>query len=88
MTVRQEITPDRLLGRVTAAFWALLTVPGALGAEVTSRLAERYGVQAVLPCLGGALVALMVVGALTPIRRPVAPMQRSPATAESSARAP
>ena len=73
MTVRQEITPDRLLGRVTAAFWALLTVPGALGAEVTSRLAERYGVQAVLPSLGGALVALMVVGSRTPIRRPVAP---------------
>jgi Na+/melibiose symporter-like transporter len=70
MTTRQEITPDRLLGRVTAAFWALLTVPGAVGAEATARLAERYGVQPVLASLGAALVALMVVGAVTPIRRP------------------
>ncbi len=71
MTVRQEITPDRLLGRVTASFWAMLTVPAAAGAEFTARLAERYGVRAVLPSLGAALVALMVVGAMTPIRQPV-----------------
>lgn len=71
MTVRQEITPDRLLGRVTASFWALLTVPAAFGAELTARLAERFGVRAVLPSLGASLVALMVVGAMTPIRRPV-----------------
>ncbi len=71
MTVRQEITPDRLLGRVTASFWAMLTVPAAAGAELTARLAERYGVRAVLPSLGAALVALMVVGAMTPVREPV-----------------
>ena len=71
MTVRQEITPDRMLGRVTASFWALLTIPGALGAELTARLAERYGVPVVLSSLGAALVALMVVGAMTPIRQPV-----------------
>jgi MFS family permease len=72
MTVRQEITPDRLLGRVTASFWTLLTVPAAVGAELTARLAERYGVTAVLSSVGAALVALMIVGALTPIRQPLA----------------
>lgn len=72
MTVRQEITPDRLLGRVTASFWTLLTVPAAVGAELTARLAERYGVTAVLSSVGAALVALMIVGARTPIRQPLA----------------
>ncbi len=73
MTLRQEITPDRLLGRVTASFWALLTVPSALGAELNARLAERFGVQHVVIWLGVMLTALMVVGALSPLRRPVTP---------------
>lgn len=70
MTLRQEITPDRLLGRVTAAFWAMLTVPAAVGAEVNARLAERYGVPRVMAAIGASLVVLMAVGALSPLRRP------------------
>ncbi|MCC6312548.1 MAG: MFS transporter, partial [Thermomicrobiales bacterium] len=31
MTLRQELTPDYLLGRVTAAFWTVFSVPGPLG---------------------------------------------------------
>jgi MFS family permease len=71
MTLRQEITPDRLLGRVTASFWAMLTVPAALGAELNARLAERYGVPRVLGTVGFALIALMVIGLFTPITRPI-----------------
>ena len=32
VTLRQEVTPDHMLGRVTASFWTTLNVPGALGA--------------------------------------------------------
>ncbi len=71
MTLRQEITPDRLLGRVTAAFWALLTVPAAVGAELNARLAERWGVPRTMASLGVALLALMVLGSQTAIRRPI-----------------
>lgn len=72
MTLRQEVTPDHMLGRVTASFWTLLTAPAALGAELFAGVAERHGVTRVLGALGITLVALMCVGAFTPIRRPVA----------------
>ncbi len=73
MTLRQEITPDPLLGRVTAAFWALLTVPAALGAEVNARLAERFGVERVVLGVGAGLLVVVLVGALGPIGRASAP---------------
>jgi hypothetical protein len=73
MTLRQELTPDHLLGRVTAAFWASLTVPAALGADVNARLAERFGVAAVLPAAGLALLALMALGARSSLVEPVNP---------------
>jgi len=73
ITLCQELTPDHLLGRVTASFWAMLTFPAALGADLNARLAERYGVSAVLTAAGAALVALMAVGARSSIRRPVGP---------------
>ena len=73
MTLRQELTPDHLLGRVTAAFWAMLTVPAALGADVNARLAERFGVAPVLTAAGGAVVGLMAIGARSSLRdRPAA----------------
>ncbi len=70
MTLRQEITPDRMLGRVTASFWAMLTVPAALGAELSARIAERAGVPLVLGAVGVSLIALMAIGMFTAIRHP------------------
>jgi glycine cleavage system pyridoxal-binding protein P len=72
MTLRQELTPDHLLGRVTAAFWTMLTVPAALGADVNARLAERFGVAPVLTVAGGAVVGLMALGARSSLRDPPA----------------
>jgi len=71
MTLRQELTPEHLLGRVTAAFWAMLTFPASLGADLNARLAERFGVAPVLSAAGLTILALMAVGSRSSIRHPV-----------------
>jgi MFS family permease len=43
MTRRQELTPDHLLGRVTAAFWLTLSASKTVGAYVVGLIAGRYG---------------------------------------------
>lgn len=75
MTLRQEITPDALLGRVTAAFWTVLTFPAAVGAALNGRLAERWGVAPTLAGLGLAMVALMLAATRTPITTPPPPRE-------------
>jgi MFS family permease len=68
MSLRQEITPDHLLGRVTSAFWILIRVPQPIGAATATGLAAQIGVPPVLVLMGvlGFLVALF--GLLTPAR--------------------
>lgn len=72
MTLRQEITPDHLLGRVTAAFWTLAGITAPLGAAMSTSLAAVFGVPAVLVGMGCMLASLAVVSLFTPIwhRRP------------------
>jgi MFS family permease len=48
ISMRQERVPDRLLGRVSAAYWAIMTVAAPLGASLAGMIAERIGVRAVL----------------------------------------
>jgi len=48
MSLRQQIIPDHLLGRVTAAFWTLIGVSGTLGAAGSTWLAARIGAPTVL----------------------------------------
>lgn len=60
MTLRQELTPDHLLGRVTAAFWIAFQVPGPLGAAALTAVAERAGAGATLAGIG---VTGMLIGA-------------------------
>lgn len=68
MTLRQEVTPDHLLGRVTSAFWTVHNAAGPVGAAVLTLLASRHGVPAV-SLAGGALCLLILGGALlTPLR--------------------
>ena len=43
MTRRQALTPDRLLGRVTAAFWLAVSAARMLGAYALGLIAARYG---------------------------------------------
>jgi Na+/melibiose symporter-like transporter len=67
ISLRQEITPDHLLGRVTAAFWTLMTVPGPLGAAVMAALAAGLGAPLVLGLMGGGTVLIALIGFFTPI---------------------
>ena len=69
MSIRQEITPDHLLGRVTAAFWTLSGVAAPVGAAVSTALAARFGAQAVLAGMGviTTIVAAFAIG--TPVNQ-------------------
>jgi MFS family permease len=68
MSLRQQITPDALLGRVTAAFWTLSAVLGPIGAAGATRLAESAGPMPVTVWIGIALLATAIAGLFTPTR--------------------
>ncbi|MEV7521420.1 MFS transporter [Streptomyces sp. NPDC091371] len=78
MTLRQEVTPDHLLGRVTSAFWTVHNASGPIGAAVLTLLAKGYGVPAV--SLGAGALCLLILGGalLTPLRGERAAAQRGP----------
>ncbi|GFJ95298.1 hypothetical protein Prum_089400 [Phytohabitans rumicis] len=71
MSLRQEVTPDHLLGRVTSTFWTIHFSLGGVGAAGLTWLAQHHGARLAFVLAGGG--ALVVAGAalLTPVRRPV-----------------
>jgi MFS family permease len=69
ISMRQEITPDHLLGRVTAAFWTLITAPAPLGAMIATAIAERVGVGRVFVGMGAFTIVLATIGVFSPLRR-------------------
>ncbi len=68
ITLRQELTPDHLLGRVTSAFWTLGAVPTSFGAALTAGVAQRVGTPLTLLGMGLGVVALALLAPLTPVR--------------------
>ncbi|MEV2242692.1 MFS transporter [Micromonospora sp. NPDC049891] len=68
LSLRQEVTPNRLLGRVTSVFWATHYALGPLGAAVVTWGAEAYGVPLVCALAGGGCVVVALVGLTTPVR--------------------
>ena len=68
MTLRQEITPDYLLGRVTSAFWTFHSALGPIGAAVITLVVARAGVKLPLIAIGAAFLAIVLAGLWTPIR--------------------
>lgn len=70
MSLRQEITPDALLGRVTSAFWSIHFALGPIGAAVVTALAARHGVTTVIGICGAAYMLIAALAMLTPIRQP------------------
>ncbi|WP_051696570.1 MFS transporter [Streptomyces sp. NRRL S-244] len=68
MTLRQEVTPDPLLGRVTSAFWTVHNAAGPVGAAALTVLAARHGVPAVSVAAGVFCLAIVGAGLLTPLR--------------------
>jgi MFS family permease len=68
MSLRQEVTPDHLLGRVTSAFWTIHGAPGPVGAALLGWAAARYGVGPVLIMAGAGCLLLAAAALFTPIR--------------------
>ncbi len=66
MSLRQQITPDHLLGRVTAVFWLFMMVPGPVGAALFTRLAEETNVTVGFGVMGGLGLVVALVGLFTP----------------------
>jgi MFS family permease len=68
MTLRQELTPDHLLGRVTAAFWTVFSVPGPLGALALTAFGERVGARVALVVVGIFILGIATIAVFTPVR--------------------
>ncbi|BCJ74476.1 MFS transporter [Catellatospora sp. IY07-71] len=68
MSLRQEVTPPHLLGRVTAAFWTLQKALAPLGAAALTGAAAVYGVPATLAAAGALCTATALAALLTPLR--------------------
>jgi MFS family permease len=68
MSLRQEVTPDHLLGRVTSAFWTIHFALGPVGAVLLGWAAGRYGVAPVLITVGSGCSLLAAIALFTPIR--------------------
>jgi MFS family permease len=68
LSFRQEVTPEHLLGRVSAAFWTLIAVMGPFGALLATALAEVQGASRVLIGMGAAGTLVAIAGFFTPVR--------------------
>ncbi|MFF4832864.1 MFS transporter [Streptomyces sp. NPDC001315] len=68
MSLRQEVTPEQLLGRVTSAFWTLQYAAAPVGAVVLTWAAERRGTAPVGLVAGACSVLVAVAALFTPIR--------------------
>ncbi|MFH8610774.1 MFS transporter [Streptomyces sp. NPDC018029] len=69
MSLRQEVTPGHLLGRVTAAFWTTHYSLGPLGAAAVTAGAAGFGVARVCLAIGAGVVCVALSGMLTGIVR-------------------
>ncbi|MGW7256489.1 MFS transporter [Streptomyces sp. NPDC054834] len=69
MSLRQEVTPAHLLGRVTSSFWTIHTALGPIGAALTTAAAARVGVPTICLVIGVAVLTIAVTGTLTGIAR-------------------
>ncbi|MET8690316.1 MFS transporter [Streptomyces sp. NPDC004732] len=84
MSLRQEVTPGHLLGRVTAAFWTTHYSLGPLGAAAVTASAAGFGVARVCLAVGVGVVCVALSGTLTGIVRAEAPdASRTPAADEA-----
>lgn len=63
-TMRQEVTPEALLGRVTAAFWTIAAVLAPLGAALITSAAARWGTTTAFSGVG---VGVLVVGGVAAV---------------------
>lgn len=69
MSLRQQVTPDQLLGRVTAAFWTIHFSLGPLGAAILTWAAGHYGVMPACVASGVTCFFIGTIGLVTLVRR-------------------
>lgn len=69
LSLRQEVTPNHLLGRVTSVFWATHYAFGPLGAAIVTWGAEAYGVALVCALAGGGCLLVALAALVTPVNR-------------------
>jgi MFS family permease len=68
MSLRQQVTPDHLLGRVTSAFWTLHYSMGPVGAALLTAVAARSGATTVCVLAGAGCLIVAMAALLTPVR--------------------
>ena len=87
LTLRQAVTPDRLLGRVTATMIALTVSTAPLGGLAGGWIAEHWGVRTTILLAGvGALAMLPLMAWTSPLARlRKMPSPPEPAVTESVA---
>jgi MFS family permease len=87
LTLRQSVTPDRLLGRVTATMICLTVATAPLGGLLGGWIGELWGVRATILLAGaGALVMMPLVAWSSPLARMrELPGPHEPAVTESVA---
>jgi MFS family permease len=83
-TLRQEMTPDRLRGRVSAAASAL-SVAGPIGAAVLTGIAARHGTPAAFQVGGAIILVCFVAGVFSAARArdPVREREHEPPAGEA-----
>ncbi|WP_320066106.1 MFS transporter [Micromonospora sp. RTGN7] len=69
LSLRQEVTPEHLLGRVTAAFWTIHFSLGGIGAAGFTWLAQRHGASLTFALAGGGCLVVAVAALFTAVRR-------------------
>jgi MFS family permease len=67
ISLRQMVTPDHLLGRVTAACWTLSAAFTPVGAALSTRIAESIGPRIVLSAMGILLILVVLAALPSPI---------------------
>jgi len=69
ISLRQRITPDHLLGRVTSIFWTLGSAMMPVGAALSTSAAATYSTRPVIAVCGVLIGAVALRGLLTPMRQ-------------------
>ncbi|MGW2549213.1 MFS transporter [Streptomyces sp. NPDC001635] len=68
MSLRQQVTPEHLLGRVTSAFWTIHYSAAPIGAAVVTWAAQQHGTAAVGAVAGACCVGVAALALPTPVR--------------------
>ncbi|KPI18997.1 major facilitator superfamily MFS_1 [Actinobacteria bacterium OK074] len=71
MSLRQEVTPEQLLGRVTSAYWTLHNSAAPIGAVLLTWVAQHRGAPTVALLVGVCFLLIAGLALLTPVRAAV-----------------